>query len=130
MLRQTQVDEVRRLLASGLSQRKVALLTQVSRATVGAIASGRRPDYPPRLSEPVDDGPLPRGELVWCTGCGHHVYLVNGRCKWCADQGRTPRYLPPRRFAARDAADPRLAPAPLDGLASPVDLLRQPEHVF
>ena len=39
------VDEVKRLLNKGkLSQRNVALRTGVSRTTVGAIASGKRPE--------------------------------------------------------------------------------------
>ena len=46
MIGEDTVAEIRRLLADGsLSQRKIAGLTHVSRGTVSAIASGRRPQY-------------------------------------------------------------------------------------
>lgn len=67
------VEEIKRLLADGKhSQRKVAKLTGISRATVGAIANGRRPDYPPRA--PDEDYYRPTGPPQRCRGCGGNVY--------------------------------------------------------
>ncbi len=49
MLPLGKVKEAERLLArGGLSHRKIAALVGISRATVGAIAAGRRPDYEAR----------------------------------------------------------------------------------
>ena len=46
MIAAAKIKEVERLLAENqLSHRKIAKATGISRATVGAIASGRRPDY-------------------------------------------------------------------------------------
>ena len=42
MLDKAQIDEVVRLLATGLSQRQVAKRTGVSRGTIHAIAAGKR----------------------------------------------------------------------------------------
>lgn len=81
MIPQSKVNEVRRLLVAGqFSQRQIARLTGVSRGTVGAIASGRRPDY---------NRQRPNGDLwpdVWgprerCPGCGLRVYMP---CRVCA----------------------------------------------
>ncbi len=76
------VTEVRRLLADGkLSQRKIAKALRVSRGTVGAIASGRRPDYPLRRSRESDESSLrPTGPPRRCPGCGGMVYLP---CRVC-----------------------------------------------
>jgi transcriptional regulator with XRE-family HTH domain len=75
------VDEVRRLLAEGrLSQRQIARATGVSRGTVGAIASGRRPDYH-NLRPALDEDLLqPTGPPQRCPGCGGMVYLP---CRLC-----------------------------------------------
>ncbi|MBX7168449.1 MAG: helix-turn-helix domain-containing protein [Pirellulales bacterium] len=80
MLSPELVLEIRRLLAEGrLSQRKIAKQLGVSRATVGAIASGKRPDYAPRL--PREDEPLrPTGPPRRCPRCGGMVYLP---CRLC-----------------------------------------------
>ncbi|HEY1599706.1 MAG TPA: hypothetical protein VGG64_08900 [Pirellulales bacterium] len=155
MLSQERVDEVRRLLADPErpSQRRIAIITGVSRASVGAIASGRRPDYAPR-TELRDDEPLSFGRLVWCTGCGHNVYLLAGECKLCADSGRTRSYLEPRRQVTDLRSGPHRRPGtdrfrgeppsgadgladgdetiapPIDGLASPVDLDRRGTNHF
>ncbi|MHB1033877.1 MAG: hypothetical protein ACYC35_02710 [Pirellulales bacterium] len=75
------VQEVQRLLAEGrLSQRKIALAAGVARATVGAIASGARPDY--TCPEPVDDDEFPEilGPLGRCPSCGGLVYMP---CRLC-----------------------------------------------
>ncbi len=78
MLAPGTVLEIRRLLASGHhSQRQVARITGVSRGTVGAIALGRRPDYPP---EPEDNEPNTNVPPVRCPGCGGWVYAP---CRLC-----------------------------------------------
>ena len=75
------VQEVRRLLAQpGLSQRKVAILTGVSRASVGAIAAGRRPEYPVRCNPDDTDDDFPQGPAERCPTCGGMVYMP---CRLC-----------------------------------------------
>ena len=81
MLAPSMVTEIRRLLVEDkLSQRKIAKLTGVSRGTVGAIASGRRPDYEPR-SKSDDEFERPSGPPQRCTTCGGMVYMP---CRLCA----------------------------------------------
>jgi len=74
MLAPGKVLEVQKLLAEGrLSQRKIAKALGVSRATVSAIASGKRPDYAARQRARADEafeplGPIercPTGAIVW-----------------------------------------------------------------
>ena len=73
------VLDIRRHLAEAkLSQRQIARLTGISRATIGAIASGRRPDYAPRVRD--DEPERPQGPAVRCPGCGGRVYLP---CRLC-----------------------------------------------
>ena len=79
MIAKGMVDEIKRLLAAGnLSQRKIAKQTGISRATVGAIASGKRPEYPARV--PNDDY-RPAGPPVRCPGCGGRVYAPCQLCR-------------------------------------------------
>lgn len=80
MIEPSVVEEVRRLLAEGkLSQRKIASHIGISRATVGAIANGKRPDYKPRPRS--DDDPFQQsGPPKRCPGCGGVVYLP---CRLC-----------------------------------------------
>ena len=69
------IAEIRRLLAQKrLGHRRIAELTGVSRNTVGAVATGRRPDYED-LDDPDSAGPPRR-----CPGCGGMVYLP---CRLC-----------------------------------------------
>ena len=70
------VAEIRRLLGEDrLSQREIARRTGVCRGSVGAIASGRRPDYESQ-PDPPDDGPEePAGPPARCPGCGAKVYM-------------------------------------------------------
>jgi len=78
MIPASMVDEIRRLLAEGrLSQRKIARLTGISRGSVGLIAQGKRPDYPPRREEEPwgTEGPAVR-----CPTCGAKVYMP---CRLC-----------------------------------------------
>ena len=75
------VTEVRRLLAERkLSQRKIARRTGISRGSVGAIASGKRPDYemPDRFAEEDEE---PTGPPERCRNCGGMVYMPCRLCK-------------------------------------------------
>jgi transcriptional regulator with XRE-family HTH domain len=89
------VDEIRRLLAEDkLSYRKIAQRLGVNRATVGAIAAGRRPDYE-RLRHVRHDDPLePTGPPARCPQCGGMVYLP---CRLCHLRSTMPRPAEPRR---------------------------------
>jgi hypothetical protein len=70
------------LLAEGnLSQRKIARLTGISRGTVGAIAAGKRPDYPSSRRAAEDEPGEPAGPPRRCPGCGGMVYMP---CRLCA----------------------------------------------
>jgi len=83
MLTPSIVKEIRRLLADGkLSQRKIARRMRVSRGTVVAIASGKRPDYQPvpQAGEDTHRDP-PDGPLKRCPECGGMVYMP---CRLCA----------------------------------------------
>jgi transcriptional regulator with XRE-family HTH domain len=80
MLATAKVREVERLLAEGrLSQRKIARFLGVSRATVGAIASGKRPDYEAReRARAAECEPL--GPIERCPTCGG---MVHTPCRLC-----------------------------------------------
>lgn len=82
MLEPHLVAQVRELLAAGISQRKTAILTGVSRGRVILIANGKRPDYEaPRLelaAELAPDGPVTR-----CEGCGG---MQSTPCRVCRDR--------------------------------------------
>jgi transcriptional regulator with XRE-family HTH domain len=88
MLAMSKIKEAERLLLDGrLSQRKIAALVGISRATVSAIASGRRPDYEARLAaRAIELEPL--GPIVRCGGCGARVYSPCRACRVRADQDR------------------------------------------
>ncbi len=82
------VLEIRRHLAEGkLSQRRIARLMKVSRGTVGAVASGKRPDYKKR--RPNADS-MPTGPPRRCPDCGGMVLMP---CHGCQTR---------RTMAARD----------------------------
>ena len=75
------VAEVKRLLSQpGMSHGKVATMTGVSRASVGAIASGRRPDYPARCNPDEEEDCFPQGPAERCRTCGGMVYMP---CRLC-----------------------------------------------
>jgi hypothetical protein len=80
MLSCSTVKEIRRLLAEGkLSQRKIAVVTGVSRGSVNAIAIGRRADYPTR--ELNEEKPRkPSGPPKRCPKCGAMVYMPCVAC--------------------------------------------------
>ena len=72
------VAEVRRLLAERKhSHRKIARLTGICRGSVGAIASGRRPDYEPSEEDEEEE---PTGPPRRCPNCGGLVYVP---CRLC-----------------------------------------------
>ena len=77
MIPQAKIEEVRRLLAEGKSQRQAAVLAEVSRGTVGRIAAGRLADRVvlPRLDEP------PPGPIVRCPDCGGRVFAPCVVCR-------------------------------------------------
>ena len=72
------VAEIKTLLLGGLSQRKAAAITGVSRGTIGKIASGERPNYEADPDDP--DGGEPVGPPTRCPKCGGKVY---GSCRLC-----------------------------------------------
>jgi transcriptional regulator with XRE-family HTH domain len=88
MLAMAKIKEAERLLLEcRLSQRKIAALVGISRATVSAIAGGRRPDYEARLAaRAIELEPL--GPIVRCGGCGGRVYSPCRACRVRADQDR------------------------------------------
>jgi transcriptional regulator with XRE-family HTH domain len=91
MIASVLVAEVQRLLAEGkLSQRAIARHAQISRGTVGAIASGRRPDYEILTTDSEEEsiGPPQR-----CPGCGGLVYMP---CRLCRVRGKRAQESPPR----------------------------------
>ncbi|HTQ37536.1 MAG TPA: helix-turn-helix domain-containing protein [Pirellulales bacterium] len=78
MLSLAKVDEVRRLLARGnISQRQIARDLGISRGSVAAIASGKRPNYPVTIPNEDIDCSLPP---IRCQGCGG---LVHAPCRLC-----------------------------------------------
>ena len=152
MISQERVNEVRRLLAQEsprLSQRLVSSLTGVSRHSVSAIARGKRRDLPDSGQQYREGSPY-SGRLVWCTGCGHNVYLVDGECKLCLDAGTPRRYRNARPGASppwrsddcrpEDGNGKNQPPVndngdddcelPPDGLCSPIDLRRTGANHF
>ncbi|MCR4413099.1 MAG: winged helix-turn-helix transcriptional regulator [Thermoguttaceae bacterium] len=82
MIAPSMVDEIRRLLSEGrLSQRAIARRTGISRGTVAAIASGRRPDYEARRRAAGIEYTPPRGKPVRCPGCGGLVQMPCLACQ-------------------------------------------------
>ena len=70
------VADVRRLLTEELlSQRKITRLTGVSRSTIAAIVSGKRPDYELLRQLRENDWEEPTGPAVRCPGCGNRVCM-------------------------------------------------------
>ena len=98
------VEEIRSLLTKGkLSQRAIARVTQVSRGTVGAIATGRRPDYETlRRSRRDDTAPLPLGPRRRCPGCGGMVYMPCHACRIRDTAARRPWQFDLRWLALLD----------------------------
>ncbi len=81
MIPPVKVAEVKYLLTQpGLSQRRIAVLAKVSRASVSAIASGRRPDYSLRTNPDDEEEDIPQGPVERCPSCGGRVYMP---CRLC-----------------------------------------------
>ncbi len=76
------------LLGRGLPQRRIASLVGVSRGTVGAIATGRRPVH---LRRPAQQAEEPR-RMGRCPTCGRQIMLP---CLACA-AGEGPHIMSPR----------------------------------
>lgn len=96
MLNTGTVTQVLQMLASGqLSQRKIARAIGISRATVSAIAHGRRQEDPPdRPGLPTETAALRwNGPAKRCPGCGGLVYTP---CRLCAARAAAAR-LPEHR---------------------------------
>jgi hypothetical protein len=80
MLCLAKLERARRLLERGLSQRKVALATGISRGTIGAVAKGKafheRQEPTAGYVSLVNHGPVGR-----CKECGARVYLPCHECR-------------------------------------------------
>jgi len=89
------VKEIRRLLNERrLSQRKIAELIGVSRGTVGAVASGKRPDrLQPRRAADYDESLKPSGPPRRCPSCGGMVYMP---CRVCQTRAAIAEKRPPQ----------------------------------
>ena len=83
MIARAKVKDIEDLVVEGrLSQRKIARLTGISRATVGAIAAGKRPDYDDRHRlRQLELAEEPLGPRERCSGCGGMVYMPCGLCR-------------------------------------------------
>ena len=80
-LAEERVDQVRELLATGLSQRVVSRKTSVSRGTVGTIAAGNYRDYA-RIRKDRENARLPgSGPIECCDKCRRFVPMP---CVVCA----------------------------------------------
>jgi len=99
------VDRIKELLAQGLTYRKVAAKTGVSRGTVLTIKLGRRHD--PAADPPPDPLAAPAeifvATAVRCPGCGRLVFLPHwsDRCLACLITGNADV-----RLAIRDTMEP------------------------
>jgi hypothetical protein len=124
MLSPAKVEEVRRLLARGnVSQREIARELDISRGSVNAIASGRRPDYP--VKELDEDDIRCWLPPVRCSGCGGMVYAPCRLCRVRAAkrEHRSPADKPglhsdptdaPKRRCVEDPDQARSLPGPCD----------------
>jgi transposase len=99
MIAEAKICEVQRLLTvGGLSHRKIAKMVGISRATVGAIASGKRPDYEARRHARLEDYPETLGPLARCGGCGGLVYTP---CRLCRVRAIKEKEFQAARLARR-----------------------------
>lgn len=90
------VEETERLLAEGLSARKIAKLMKISRGSIASIRHGTRNLYQKKESDEV---PEPSGDYVRCPKCGAKTQLPclgceirkivrkNGRILWPENSG-------------------------------------------
>ncbi len=124
------VTDVRHLLRERLlSQRSIARLTGISRSTVAAIASGKRPDYDLLRQLREDEWEEPTGPAARCPGCGSRVYMP---CQLCRIRKRMAEKRQPRATGFASAAPTRLAgaaqPRGLAETLEPLGLNLRPEH--
>jgi transcriptional regulator with XRE-family HTH domain len=102
MINPTLVDEVKRLLADGVTQRGISRRLSISRGSVGAIASGKRPNYEALRAAREDKlAPLPNNApSERCPGCGGKQQMP---CRVCRTRGDKQQRLE-RARAVLDAA--------------------------
>ncbi len=119
MIVQGKVREVERLLAGGsLSQRKIAKMLGISRAVVGAIAAGERPDYEAIRQARQEDNPEPLGPLGRCPGCGGLVYSPCRLCRVRMIKDRERRLVREARRKAHQQSVATVAPPLARAIAS------------
>ena len=105
MIAPAKIKEVERLLAEGnFSQRKIARVSGVSRATIAAIACGRRPNYDELCRNRAGDRPEPLGPLERCASCGGMVYMPCRLCQVRQLKAQEQAAARLRRRLARQAA--------------------------
>ena len=109
MIALSKFQETQRLLAlGGLSQRKIAVMVGISRATVGAIAQGKYRDREARQRDRSDDF-VPNGPLERCPSCGGMVYLPCLVCRVRKIKDQEQRMLRAARRGARAGDAPVVA---------------------
>lgn len=111
MIELSLIKEAERLLAEGqLSQRRIAATVGISRATVGAIAAGRRPDY--EAIRAARAGELePSGPPARCPNCGGLVYTPCRLCQVRSMKNQEAEVARKARRQARQRAVARLLAA-------------------
>ena len=81
MIAADKVQLVENLLRENrFSQRRISKMVGISRAVVGQIAAGTRPDYEARRMDRHEELYTPLGPCERCPGCGARVYLP---CRLC-----------------------------------------------
>jgi hypothetical protein len=109
MIAEGKVQEVERLLADRRqSHRAIAKLVGVSRAVVGQIAAGARPDYAARRLARQEAEYEPRGPVARCRQCGGRVYMPCYLCKVRAIKSAEQAQRRAERLRERARADRRL----------------------
>ena len=109
MIAAAKVMEVERLLADNRwSQRAIAKMVGISRAVVGSIAAGTRPDYEARRQARAEEDHEPTGPVARCCGCGAKVYMPCRLCKVRAIKAVEQQALRTERRRARAAAQRHL----------------------
>ena len=111
MIARMKIKEAERMLTEGkLSHRRIAKAIGISRATVGAIASGKRPDYETRqLVRASQREPL--GPLARCPECGGMVHTPCRLCRLRNAKAQEQEVVRKFRQRARELALKRLVAA-------------------